>query len=90
MTNKPLPGHNTSGEPGIIHERRMQFDARMAKLHPHLATSPKIHPASTKGPYSGAELAEPAVRCGADDHMTLPSRMGDRLVYRDGREVALC
>lgn len=41
------------------------------------------------GDYDGAELMIAAVRNGADDHMQLPSRVGDKLFYRDGRVEAL-
>ena len=46
-------------------------------------------PATTKfvptGTYEGKELRLAAVRQGADDHMALPSRVGNELYYRDGR-----
>ena len=41
------------------------------------------------GSYDGHELKVSAVRRGADDHMMLPSRVGDKLFYRDGRTEAL-
>jgi len=50
-------------------------------------------PSSTKfvptGSYDGHELKVAAVRPGADNHMQLPSRVGDMLFYRDGRVEAL-
>ena len=36
------------------------------------------------GPYTAPELRT-WLRPGADDHERYPSRMGDRLIYRDGR-----
>ena len=36
------------------------------------------------GPYNAPELRT-WLRPGADDHERYPSRMGDRLIYRDGR-----
>lgn len=42
-----------------------------------------------KGNYHPTELSAPAVRVGADDHMAHPSRRGNNLFYRDGREEAV-
>lgn len=42
-----------------------------------------------KGEYHPTELSAPAVRTGADDHMAHPSRRGNKLFYRDGREEAV-
>lgn len=39
-----------------------------------------------EGSYHPHELSAPAVRLGADDHMKHPSRRGNTLCYRDGRE----
>lgn len=41
--------------------------------------------ATSRGQYTGAELRHFAGRPGAMDAFALPSRMGDRLVYRSGR-----
>ena len=41
------------------------------------------------GSYDGHELKVSAVRHGADDHMLLPSRVGNALFYRDGRVEAV-
>jgi hypothetical protein len=38
------------------------------------------------GSYRPKELSEPATRIGADDHDQHPSRRGNTLRYRDGRE----
>jgi hypothetical protein len=50
-------------------------------------------PSSTKfvpfGSYDGHELKIAAVRQGADNHMQLPSRVGNSLFYRDGRVEAV-
>jgi hypothetical protein len=35
------------------------------------------------------EPTKPAVRPGADDHLKHPSRMGQQLSYKDGREEKL-
>ena len=40
-------------------------------------------------PYDGNELVVKSVRVGADDHFQFPSRRGNTLFYRDGREVAI-
>lgn len=39
-----------------------------------------------KGSYHPVELSAPAVRPGADDHMKHPSRRGNTLFYRSGKE----
>jgi hypothetical protein len=39
--------------------------------------------------YEGKELQAAAVRVGADDHMRFPSRVGNRLHYRDGQVEVL-
>lgn len=41
--------------------------------------------ATTKGDYDGAELKPYQGRPGANDALGLPSRISDRLHYRDGR-----
>jgi len=35
------------------------------------------------------EPSKPAVRLGADNHLKYPSRMGQSLLYKDGREEKL-
>ena len=40
-------------------------------------------------PYDGNELLSKSVRIGADDHFSFPSRRGNTLFYRDGREVSI-
>ena len=41
------------------------------------------------GDYVPKELVAPAVRIGADDHMAHPSRTGNTLTYRNGRQEKL-
>ena len=41
------------------------------------------------GDYVPKELVAPAVRVGADDHMQHPSRTGNTLTYRNGRQEKL-
>ena len=52
-------------------------------------TQQRISTASARGTYSGAELRPFAGRPGAMDAFALPSRMGNRLHYRDGRVETL-
>jgi predicted transcriptional regulator len=40
-------------------------------------------------PYDGNELICASVRPGADDHFAFPSRRGNTLFYKDGKEVAI-
>ena len=39
--------------------------------------------------YRGNELTQPATRLGADDHFNYPSKRGNTLYFRDGREIRL-
>jgi hypothetical protein len=72
--------------PALVAERHRMYAARLHELDSKpIRTSTRTLEAA----YTTPELTEPAVRLGADDHMGLPSRRGDRLVYRDGREVQL-
>ncbi|MFZ4286602.1 hypothetical protein [Variovorax sp. HJSM1_2] len=41
--------------------------------------------AHSTGPYHCPELTKPCARAGGDAAQQLPSRAGNRLVYRDGR-----
>lgn len=67
--------------PALVVERRRMFEERLRAVQ----ATPIRTSTRTEAPhYSGAELAEPAVRAGADDHMKLPSRRGDWLYYRGG------
>jgi hypothetical protein len=38
------------------------------------------------GVYADVGMNRPSVRPGADDHQQYPSRMGKKLIYRDGNE----
>lgn len=49
----------------------------------------RISNSSAKGHYNGAEVCMPALRKGADDALQVPSRVGDRLHFRDGRVTDL-
>ena len=60
------------------------YEARLAQVQ---AAPIRNSTRTNEAHYSGAELAEPAVRQGADDHMRLPSRRGDSLYYRGGLVV---
>ena len=76
--------HNTEASlvPALIQERRRTLEARLKAAQADttpIRTSTRTQAAH----YSGLELAEAAVRAGADDHMGLPSRRGDWLYYRD-------
>ena len=42
-----------------------------------------------EGSYHPTELSAPAIRSGADDHMQYPSRRGNTLRYRSGKEEKL-
>jgi hypothetical protein len=74
--------------PGLVLEREREFKARQTRIAASMFSQPsRICAASAKGTYSGADLTAPATRPGADDHMEHPSRRGNTLVYRDGKEV---
>ena len=47
-----------------------------------------IRASNRQGRYDGAELRS-YLRPGASDHEKHPSRMGQRLIYRDGREETM-
>jgi len=84
---RPQVHSSASGVPALVVERRRMLEARLKAVQAD--STPIRNSTRTEKPhYSGLELAEPAVRAGADDHMGLPSRQGDLLVYRDGRVVA--
>ena len=79
---RPQTHTEASLVPALIHERRRMLEARLKAAQAD--TTPIRTSTRTEAPhYSGLELAEPAVRTGADDHMELPSRRGDWLYYRD-------
>ena len=66
----------------LVLKPKTEWDSWRAEL----AVAQKRTHASMEGSYHPAELSEPAVRHGADDHMKYPSRNGNTLQYRDGRE----
>lgn len=68
--------------PALIVERRRMLEARLRLVQAD--TTPIRTSTRVEDGYRCPELSEPAVRLGADDHMRLPSRRGDRLYYRDG------
>ena len=84
---RPQTHTEASLVPALVVERRRMLEARLRAAQ---ADGRPIR-TSTRNEYeqyySGLELAEPAVRSGADNHMELPSRRGDWLYYRDGRVV---
>lgn len=56
---------------------------------PRVATAIRVTNTTTTGLYNGAEVCMPALRAGADDALQVPSRVGDRLHFRDGRVTDL-
>jgi len=83
---RPLVHTSASLVPALVVERRRMYEARLKAAQAD--TKPIRNSTRTEDKhYSGLELAEPAVRQGADDHMRLPSRRGDSLYYRDGLVV---
>jgi hypothetical protein len=70
--------------PALVVERRRMYEARLAQVQ---AAPIRNSTRTNEAHYSGRELAESAVRQGADDHMRLPSRRGDSLYYRGGLVV---
>ena len=79
---RPQTHTQASLVPALVVERRRMLEARLRAAQAD--TTPIRTSTRTQAPhYSGRELAEPAVRSGADDHMGLPSRRGDWLYYRD-------
>ena len=79
---RPQQHTEASLVPALVVERRRMLEARLKAVQAD--TTPIRTSTRTEAPhYSGLELAEPAVRSGADNHMGLPSRRGDWLYYRD-------
>lgn len=56
---------------------------------PSGSVATRIGNATTQATYNGAEVCMPALRAGADDALQVPSRVGDRLHFRDGRVTDL-
>lgn len=83
MTMKTLPSR-------IYARTRKLSREQIAEARKHssaLATGVKICNSNTPDIYCGNELSAPATRPGADNALAIPSRMGDMLRHRDGREV---
>lgn len=59
------------------------------RSRPTTATSRAICNANVRETYTGAEVCMPAMRSGADDALQVPSRINDRLYFRDGRVTDL-
>ena len=73
----------------------MRYEAMQQGMERALATDEEDfgrdrRRAANDGIYDGAELRPSAARKGAMDAFALPSRMGSRLIFRDGtvREAA--
>jgi len=62
--------------------------ARQARANYEVVPT-RISNSSAKGHYKGEEVCMPALREGADDALAVPSRVNDRLHYRDGRVTDL-
>lgn len=71
--------------PHQIKERETAFRSRQisAGLAVSKVAQAKVAATWKNGTYDAAELK--TVRPGADDFLSLPSRVGERLFYRDGR-----
>lgn len=79
----PAAQHRQSEARQLITQQREQLKA--AKL----ASARRVGNATTTATYNGAEVCMPALRAGADDALQVPSRVNDRLYYRDGRVTDL-
>lgn len=66
----------------LITQQRQQLKAAKANTR-------RVGNATTTATYNGAEVCMPALRAGADDALQVPSRVNDRLHYRDGRVTDL-
>lgn len=65
----------------------MKRDAEKAMVRQMGAAAERICAGTTSGPYTGDELSRTTDRPDAHDHRRYPSRMGDWLIYLDGRKV---
>lgn len=74
---------NTARHAGALTIDGVPVLTRPAKTHRPKAAV-RICNSSTRTGYTGNELSTPCLRANADDSLALPSRMGDRLRYRDG------
>lgn len=95
------PGHAMHGRQGQVRDplpggRQLRvfvdglpYHLQPAQLQRLDVTPPRRHcTASATGRYDGAEL-RPSIRPGAEDWRQRPSRVGNRLHYRDGRVEVL-
>lgn len=81
--SSPLNGQQkafTTHDPAV---RARAFDAQVRGMQPPIVTP--VRNSTQAGVYTGAELQPTAARPGANDGLALPSRVGHRLTYRDGR-----
>ncbi|MGH6627619.1 MAG: hypothetical protein ACRECD_13960 [Burkholderiaceae bacterium] len=67
---------------GLKAERRRHYEARLSAAQ---AAPARVCNASSRDSYRGEELRLNAARPGCNDHLALPSRVGVRLHFRDGR-----
>ena len=75
--------------PADFNQGNWQAGVPYKKKKPQKATAIRIGNATTKSTYNGAEVCMPALRTGADDALQVPSRINDRLYFRDGRVTDL-
>lgn len=87
---------NASIEPSSTHgkathiARAPEGRAKAPTAKPVKAEAKTVTNASTKKPYQPEkDMLAPPARHGAVDALQVPSRMGNRLYYRDGRVVDL-
>ena len=85
MTQASIPAH--LARPARTHQRR----PLRADLAPEPAAQPALYSArnTQRLACSDADNAPPPMRPGAEACLAIPSRMGDRLHYRDGRVTDL-
>lgn len=89
---------NILSNAGMIRRRDQQFyitpagEQELQRLGVTVKKVPSVnspHRISNINSSVGLETIKTPTRPGADDHMMYPSRRGNVLYYRDGREVAL-
>lgn len=87
MTNKPTVNHGKATHLVRAPEGRAQAK-QVATTAP---AAPKTHTTSSQSePYKPEkDMLAPPARHGASDALQVPSRMGNRLHYRDGRVMEL-
>lgn len=86
---------NVLSNAGMIRRKDSQFfitpngEAEIKRLGVVADKTPSVktpHRIANGNSTAGLKLTHAPVRPGADDHMKYPSRRGDHLFYRDGRE----